>query len=367
MLVPQGVEVRVLFWAPKTKAPFMDTKIFTFDLPMDLIAQHPVHPRDTSRLLRVFPDGRLEDHHMFDLDTLLKPTDVLVFNNTKVIPARLFGYKGDAKIEVTLFKQQGPLDWETLIKNARRLKTGDIITFNAELQAQVLEKSDQKTIPIRFLCPAEDLMPLLHKIGTMPLPPYIKRPHGATKEDAQTYQTIYAKKEGAVAAPTAGLHYTPELMDRLKAKGIEMLFITLHVGGGTFLPVTVTDTKDHIMHKEYGHISKEIADKINTFKAQGRRIIPVGTTSLRLLESAADDTGIVHPFSKETGIFITPGYKFKITDALLTNFHLSGSTLFMLVCALMGIDTMHAAYKHAIQEQYRFFSYGDACLLEHNP
>ena len=217
---------------------------------------------------------------------------------------------------------------------------------------------------MRFNKAGADLMEALHQVGTMPLPPYIKRERGGKESDKADYQTIYARHEGAVAAPTAGLHFTEELFHRLDQKGIERLFLTLHVGGGTFLPVKVADTENHKMHAEYGVLTKEVADKINKAKKAGRRIIPVGTTSLRLLESATDEHGIIHPFEGETSIFITPGYQFKIIDALFTNFHLSESTLFMLVCAFAGIDRMKEAYRHAIEQKYRFFSYGDACLIE---
>ena len=342
----------------------MKTDIFNFDLPQELIAQAPVNPRDSSRLLHISDQGTFTDMFMHQFDSLLTSNDVLIFNNTKVIPARLYGTKGQAHVEVTLFKQVNTLVWDTLIKNSRRLKKGDIITFSDKLRAQVLNKTDKKEIPVQFLCSAEELMPLLYETGKMPLPPYIKRTQNNSYSDHTTYQTIYAKHEGAVAAPTAGLHFTQNLLQRLQEKGISLLFVTLHVGGGTFLPVSVQDTDDHIMHAEYGEISKEVAHQINLFKQQGKRIIPVGTTSLRLIESATDSTGIIHPFAQETNIFITPGYKFKITDALLTNFHLSGSTLFMLVSALAGIKTMKEAYQYAIKQKYRFFSYGDACFIE---
>lgn len=342
----------------------MKTDIFTFDLPQELIAQAPVDPRDSSRLLHINKDGNFSDLFMHQFDELLTPNDVLIFNNTKVIPARLYGTKGQAHVEVTLFKQIDTLTWDTLIKNSRRLKKGDIITFSETLHAKVIDKTERKEVPIQFLCPPEKLIPLLYETGKMPLPPYIKRSKEHKFSDHTTYQTVYAQHEGAVAAPTAGLHFTQNLLQRIHDKGIQSLFVTLHVGGGTFLPVTVKDTEEHIMHSEYGIVSEEVAKKINLFKQQGRRIIPVGTTSLRLIESATDNNGVIHSFSKETDIFITPGYKFKITDALLTNFHLSGSTLFMLVSALAGIKTMQEAYQYAIKNKYRFFSYGDACFIE---
>ena len=342
----------------------MKTDIFKFDMPEELIANCPVEPRDSAKLLHILPDGSVEDKTVSDLDDLLRPDDVLIFNDTKVIPARLYGMRGQAKIEMTLFKQENLTDWITLIKNARRLKIGDVITFSDTFSATVLHKTETGAVGVRFNCGGAELMEQFHLLGTMPLPPYIKRERGGKETDKADYQTIYARHEGAVAAPTAGLHFTERLFQRLDEKGIERLFITLHVGGGTFLPVKVDDTDNHQMHAEFGIISKEAADKINRFKQEGRRIITVGTTSLRLLESATDDKGIVHPFEGETRIFITPGYQFKAIDAMFTNFHLSGSTLFMLVCAFAGIDTMKTAYKYAIQKGYRFFSYGDACLIE---
>ena len=341
----------------------MQTALFDFDLPENLIANAPAEPRDMARLLHI--DGlTLSDKMMLDLPNLLRPSDVLVFNDTKVIPARLFGYRGEAKIEMTLFKQKDLSTWETLIKNARRLKVGDEITLPAQGKAIVLEKSPAGTVVVQFHTFGADLFAYLHQVGTMPLPPYIKRIWGGKVSDKADYQTIYAKKEGAVAAPTAGLHFTPRLFEKLDKKGIQREFLTLHVGGGTFLPVKVADTKDHHMHAEYGLLTPELADRLNAYKAQGRRIIPVGTTSLRLLESAADDQGKIHPFARETSIFITPGYRFKFIDALFTNFHTPQSTLFMLVSALAGLQEMKAAYKHAIEKGYHFFSYGDACLIE---
>lgn len=342
----------------------MKTDIFTFDLPDGCIANEPANPRDSSKLLHVQSDGALTDLTVADLDELLRPDDVLVFNDTKVIPARLYGKRGMASVEITLFKQLNLSDWETLVKNARRLKAGDVIEFTPTFNATVLHKMDTGPVVLRFNVSGADLMAAFHAVGTMPLPPYIKRSTGGKSSDKTNYQTIYARHEGAVAAPTAGLHFTPELFNRLEDKGIEKIFVTLHVGGGTFLPVKVDDTDNHKMHAEYGVVTSDIADKINTAKRAGRRIIAVGTTSLRVLESATDKDGIIHPFAGETSIFITPGYRFKMIDAMFTNFHLSGSTLFMLVCAWAGIDTMKNAYAHAIKNDYRFFSYGDACLLE---
>lgn len=342
----------------------MKTEIFTFDMPADRIAAYPAEPRDSARLMHILSNGQTRDYTVADLPDLLRPDDVLVFNDTKVIPARLYGMRGQAHIEVTLFKQETLDEWTTLIKNARRLKEGDCICFAPDFNAVVIGKNAEGAVRIRFNRSGADLMAALWSQGTMPLPPYIHRKRGGLESDKTDYQTIYAKHEGAVAAPTAGLHFTPDLFRRLDEKGIERLFVTLHVGGGTFLPVKVDDTDNHHMHAEYGVINPEVADKINRAKQAGRRIIPVGTTSLRLLESATDEAGTVHPFAAETRIFITPGYKFRVTDALFTNFHLSGSTLFMLVCAFAGIDVMKAAYQRAIAADYRFFSYGDACLIE---
>lgn len=341
----------------------MQTSLFDFDLPERLIANAPVEPRDMARLLHI--DGKkVSDKMMLDLPDLLRPTDVLVFNDTKVIPARLFGVRGKAKIEMTLFKQRDLSTWETLIKNARRLKVGDEIMLPADGKATVLEKMDSGAVVVKFHVSGAELFAYLHTVGTMPLPPYIKRVWGGKVSDKADYQTIYAKNEGAVAAPTAGLHFTDRLFEMLDKKDIKREFLTLHVGGGTFLPVKVADTKDHHMHAEYGIISEDLAKRLNQYKAEGRRIIPVGTTSLRLLESAADNQGVMHPFARETSIFITPGYKFKFIDALFTNFHTPQSTLFMLVSSLAGLDEMKSAYKHAVEKEYRFFSYGDACLIE---
>lgn len=342
----------------------MKTEIFTFDMPETLIADKPAFPRDSSKLLHIRPNGQLSQYHVSDLDKLLRPDDVLVFNDTKVIPARLYGIRGLAKIELTLFKQIDSSHWETLIKNSRRLKINDSISFADNFYATVVEKKDSGIVIVQFNKKGADLMNALNVVGTMPLPPYIKRLRGGKESDKADYQTIYAKAEGAVAAPTAGLHFTPELFQRLDDKGIERVFVTLHVGGGTFLPVKVDDTDNHKMHAEYGVLTPETANKINLAKKQGRRIVTIGTTSLRLLETATDETGTVHPFEGETDIFITPGYKFKATDVMFTNFHLSGSTLFMLVCAFAGIEQMKNAYSYAISNNYRFFSYGDACLIE---
>lgn len=345
---------------------------FDFVLPKERIASRPAEPRESAGLLHICPPDSFTDLHISDFPSLLRPDDLLVFNDTKVIPARLFGKRGEALIEATLFKPVGLNQWEALIKNARRLHTGDIVHFyppqnpqTDPLEARVLGRGkDGKTVVLEFLIDASLLFSALEQYGVMPLPPYIHREKTDYEDDKQNYQTVYAKHDGAVAAPTAGLHFTKELLAKLDAQGIENVKITLHVGGGTFLPVKAADTKDHIMHAEFGHISAENAERITRAKQNGRRIVSIGTTSLRLLESAADEAGVIHPFDRETSIFITPGYRFKAVDALFTNFHLPCSTLFMLVCAFSGIKCMHSAYQHAIQNEYRFFSYGDACFLE---
>jgi S-adenosylmethionine:tRNA ribosyltransferase-isomerase len=289
----------------------------------------------------------------------LRGDETLVFNNTKVIPARLFGNRGDARIELLLHQNIDGNKWLVFAKPAKRLRIGDVVEFAAEFSAAVLEKRESGEVLLEFIC--DNLPAMLAKHGHMPLPPYIKR--SDSNNDRSDYQTIYAKHDGAVAAPTAGLHFTPELMAVLKISGIEMLEVTLHVGAGTFLPVKVDDISEHKMHSEWGEIDAATAAKINTAKAEGRRIVAVGTTSLRLLESAADGSKL-RPFHGSTAIFITPGYDFRIVDVLLTNFHLPRSTLFMLVSAFMGLEKMQASYQHAIETGYRFYSYGDACLLE---
>ena len=355
----------------------MRVDIFDFDLDRNLIAKEPARPRDHSRLLDLSDGEHIVDRHFYDLPDILRSGDVLVFNDTKVIPARLYGAKGEALVEVTLYHPEDGLSWHAFIKNAKRLKEGDIICFyNADIapeestfKAEVLQKNGEDGVLLKFLCQADDLGDLLKQYGSMPLPPYIKRDKPqkglwSPYNDKEDYQTVYAKVEGAVAAPTAGLHFTDEVLKKLDDKGVERVFLTLHVGAGTFLPVKVDDTKNHKMHAEFGVISQKTADIINKAKKEGRRIIAVGTTSLRLLESAADDNGILHPFCGETNIFITPGYLFKTIDMMITNFHLPKSTLFMLICAVAGTDTMKKAYAHAIEEKYRFYSYGDSSILK---
>lgn len=356
----------------------MKVDIFDFDLDRSLIASQPATPRDTSRLLDLSEEDKITDRHFYDLPAILRPGDVLVFNDTKVIPARLYGARGEAKVEVTLYRPVDGIKWWAFIKNAKRLHPGDRIRFytddispeDSTFSAVVIEKKEDDGVLISFDCPPEKLASRLQEYGLMPLPPYIKRDKPSKGgiwdkfNDKENYQTIYARFEGAVAAPTAGLHFTDRVFKALEEKGVEKVFVTLHVGAGTFLPVKTEDTKDHKMHTEYCEISAEACNAINKAKAEGRRIIAVGTTSLRLLETAADEKGILHPFAGDTGIFITPGYKFRVIDMIITNFHLPKSTLFMLICAIAGTERMKAAYQHAIKERYRFYSYGDSSIIK---
>jgi S-adenosylmethionine:tRNA ribosyltransferase-isomerase len=336
---------------------------FDFDLPPELIAARPMSPRDAARLLVV--GGRLEDRTVRDLPSLLRPGDLLVANDTRVIPARLIGRRGAAAIEVTLHRELGGGRWRAFAKGAKKLKAGDRVEFGADFAALVATKHAEGDVTLAFDCEGRAFRDALARFGHVPLPPYIKRPDDA--EDRADYQTIFAAKDGAVAAPTAGLHFTPALLAALDAAGIGRATVTLHVGAGTFLPVKAADTADHKMHEETGLIDAATAQRINDARAAGGRIVAVGTTSLRLLESAASDDGTVAPFAGETALFITPGYRFKTADLLLTNFHLPRSTLFMLVAAFAGLAGMKAAYAHAIAARYRFFSYGDACLLHPAP
>ena len=350
----------------------MKVDIFDYNFDKSLIATDPATPRDSSMLLDLSDGQNIKDKHFYDLPDVLQKGDVLVFNNTKVIPAKLYAKRANAALEVTLYHPEDEFVWWAFIKNSKRLKKDDVIDFyNDEVDAQetpfkakVIEKRGEDGVLIEFLCKKEELEENLKQFGYMPLPPYIKREKLESRNDQENYQTIYAEHKGAVAAPTAGLHFTPEVMKKLEQKGVECLFVTLHVGAGTFLPVKVEDTKDHKMHAEYGIVTQDVADKINKAKKQGRRIIAVGTTSLRLMESAADDTGTIYPFKGETDIFITPGYKFKIIDMIITNFHLPKSTLFMLICAIAGTEKMHKVYEYAISQRYRFYSYGDSSILK---
>jgi len=339
----------------------MRVDLFDFDLPPDRIALRPASPRDSARLLVVRGDA-LEDRLVADLPGLLKRGDVLVFNDTRVIPAQLEGTRGGAKIGATLHKREGPRAWRAFVRNARRVKDGDRIDFGAGVAAVASEKSADGSILLSFEGD-EPVELLLERAGRMPLPPYIAGKRAADERDAADYQTMFAREKGAVAAPTAALHFTPALMAALEAAGIGHETLTLHVGAGTFLPVKANDTDGHVMHAEYGRIDVEAAERLNAARVAGGRIVAVGTTSLRLLESAAGAAGEVRAFAGDTAIFITPGYRFRAVDGLLTNFHLPRSTLFMLVGALMGRETMHAAYAYAIARGYRFYSYGDASLL----
>jgi S-adenosylmethionine:tRNA ribosyltransferase-isomerase len=339
----------------------MRVDLFDFDLPSDRIALRPARPRDSARLLLV-RGSDIADRQVLDLPQLLEPGDVLVFNDTKVIPAQLEGRRGDASIGATLHKREGPREWQAFLRNAKRARVGDTIEFGSGVSATVAEKSADGSALLHF-GGAEPVEVLLERAGRMPLPPYIASRRAADEEDRADYQTMFAREEGAVAAPTAALHFTPRLLEALDARGIGRETLTLHVGAGTFLPVKAEDTSGHRMHAEWGRIDAATAERLNAVRASGRRMIAVGTTSLRLLESAADEGGTIHPFEGDTAIFITPGYCFKAIDGLLTNFHLPRSTLFMLVSALMGVDVMRSAYAHAIASGYRFYSYGDASLL----
>lgn len=333
---------------------------FDFDLPKDLIAQRPVSPRDASKLLRI--DDDLSDHVFSELPDMLNEGDLLVFNNTRVIPARLKGKRGQASVEVTLHKHEGEGTWVAFVKGAKKLKLDDTIVFEDDFSAEVLGK-DGGEVTLHFNKAGSELMEALEAHGGMPLPPYIKREGLADERDKSDYQTVFAEKEGAVAAPTAGLHFTDDLLGKLKEKGVNFAYVTLHVGAGTFLPVKVENVADHKMHAEFGVIDEDCVKQVNDTHARGGRVVAVGTTSLRLLESAGGDDGLLYPFEGDTDIFITPGYKFKIVDMLTTNFHLPKSTLFMLVSAFAGFDKMKAAYKYAIENGYRFYSYGDGSLL----
>lgn len=339
----------------------MRVDLFDFELPQELIALRPVEPRDAARMLVVTPAG-LTDRGVRDLPAALRPGDCLVFNDTRVIPARLEGRRGEARIEATLHKRAGLRSWIAFVRNARRLRIGDSIDFGAGVTALVEAKLDDGSVQLGF--PGDEPVELmLERAGQMPLPPYIASKRPTDARDREDYQTMFARADGAVAAPTAALHFTPQLMAAVAAAGIAHETLTLHVGAGTFLPVKAEDTDDHRMHAEWGRIDTATADRLNAVRARGGRIIAVGTTSLRLLESAADGDRMIRPFEGDTDIFITPGHRFCGIDGLMTNFHLPKSTLMMLVSALMGRETMLAAYAHAIAGGYRFYSYGDSSLL----
>jgi S-adenosylmethionine:tRNA ribosyltransferase-isomerase len=341
----------------------MRTDLFDFELPAASIALRPASPRDSARLLVVQPDAVLRDRTVSDLPLWLEPGDQLVVNDTRVIAAQLTGRRigrdTEPKIEATLIKRLDGSRWQALVRPAKKLAQGDTVRFGNEgrvcllghLDAQVERKGDEGEITLSF------------SFHGPPLPPYIASRRAADERDAVDYQTMFAAHEGAVAAPTAGLHFTPQLEAALRERGVGINRITLHVGAGTFLPVKTDDTAGHKMHAEWGVVSRDCADALNQARARGGRIVAVGTTSLRLLESATAEDGTIEPFTGETAIFITPGYRFRAVDILLTNFHLPRSTLFMLVSAFSGLDTMKRAYAHAIASGYRFYSYGDACLL----
>ncbi len=339
----------------------MRVDLFDFDLPAELIALRPAKPRDSARLLLVEGDD-ISDRAVLDLPSLLRPGDTLVFNDTRVIPAQLEGRRGDARIGATLHKREGTREWWAFVRNAKRLRIGDTIEFGGGVSASAADRNEEGAVLLHFdgEVPVEVL---LVRAGRMPLPPYIASKRPADESDRDDYQTMFALQDGAVAAPTAALHFTPRLIEALEKHGVRRETLTLHVGAGTFLPVKVEDTSEHKMHAEWGRIDVETAERLNAVKASGGRLIAVGTTSLRLLESAADDGGTIRPFEGDTAIFITPGYRFKTVDGLVTNFHLPKSTLFMLVSALMGLEVMKAAYAHAVESRYRFYSYGDASLL----
>jgi S-adenosylmethionine:tRNA ribosyltransferase-isomerase len=339
----------------------MRVDLFDFELPPGRIALRPARPRDAARMLVVRPEG-LEDRTVRDLPALLRPGDVLVFNDTRVIPAQLEGRRGEARIGATLHKRLDLRRWQAFVRNAKRLRQGDAIDFGCGVGATAEERHPDGSWTLAF-AGDEPVEVLLERAGRMPLPPYIAGKRAADDADRDDYQTIFAERDGAVAAPTAALHFTPALLEALATAGVVRETLTLHVGAGTFLPVKAGDTADHAMHAEWGRIDEATAARLNAVRKAGGRIIAVGTTSLRLLESAANEQGVVHPFEGDTAIFITPGYRFKAIDGLMTNFHLPRSTLYMLVSALMGLETMRAAYAHAIAREYRFYSYGDASLL----
>ncbi len=353
----------------------MRTDLFDFELPASAIALRPASPRDAARMLVVEPGRALHDQIVRDLPDWLRPGDALVVNDTKVIAAQLTGRRigraTEPKIEATLIKRLDGSRWQALVKPAKKLTPGDVVRFGhdgrvcllGQLDATVEHKGDAGEIILSFAMHGAVLDQAIAELGAPPLPPYIASKRTPDERDASDYQTMFAAREGAVAAPTAGLHFTPALQEALAARGVSLHRVTLHVGAGTFLPVKTDDTAEHKMHAEWGCISSETAAALNAVHAAGGRIIAVGTTSLRLLESAASEDGQLKPFADETSIFITPGYRFKAVDVLMTNFHLPRSTLFMLVSAFAGLDTMQHAYAHAIRSGYRFYSYGDACLL----
>ena len=339
---------------------------FDFELPPGLIAQAPAVPRDSARML-VVEDGHCEDSLVRDLPRRLEAGDVLVVNDTRVIPARLAGRIGGAGVQATLTKREGPATWRALAKPGRKFKLGARVVFasprSVEIAAEVKAKDESGEVTLAFDFGGERLDAAIGQAGIMPLPPYIKRPKEGDPADRRDYQTLFAARDGAVAAPTAGLHFTPALVAALEARNVAIVAVTLHVGAGTFLPVKTENVENHRMHPEWGEVSESVAGAINAARRAGNRVVAVGSTALRLLESAANAGGRVAPWVGETDIFIVPGYRFRVADLMLTNFHLPRSTLFMLVCAFAGTKAMKRAYAHAIERNYRFYSYGDCCLL----
>ena len=340
----------------------MKVDLFDFELPVERIALRPARPRDAARMLIVRESGPFEDRGVRDLPQMLRAGDVLVFNDTRVIPAQLEGRRGDAKIGATLHKRIDLRRWQAFVRNAKRLRPGNVAEFCGGVTAVAEERLADGSF-VLFFEGEEPVEVLLERAGRMPLPPYIAGKRDTDEQDRLDYQTMFAAEDGAVAAPTAALHFTPELIAALDAAGIGRETLTLHVGAGTFLPVKADDTADHAMHSEWGRVDRDVADRLNAARKAGGRLIAVGTTSLRLLESATGDDGMIGEFSDDTDIFITPGYQFRAVDGLMTNFHLPKSTLVMLVSALMGRERMLSAYRHAIENEYRFYSYGDSSLL----
>ena len=340
----------------------MKVDLFDFELPVERIALRPARPRDAARMLIVRESGPFEDRGVRDLPQMLRAGDVLVFNDTRVIPAQLEGRRGDAKIGATLHKRIDLRRWQAFVRNAKRLRPGNVAEFCGGVTAVAEERLADGSF-VLFFEGEEPVEVLLERAGRMPLPPYIAGKRDTDEQDRLDYQTMFAAEDGAVAAPTAALHFTPELIAALDAAGIGRETLTLHVGAGTFLPVKADDTADHAMHSEWGRVERDVADRLNAARKAGGRLIAVGTTSLRLLESATGDDGMIGEFSGDTDIFITPGYQFRAIDGLMTNFHLPKSTLVMLVSALMVRERMLSAYRHAIENEYRFYSYGDSSLL----
>lgn len=347
----------------------MQTRLFDFDLPPGLVALRPAEPRDSARLMVIHPDGRLEHRYFGDLGGYLQEYDILSFNDSRVIPARLAGTRAaripggpPIPIEVTLHRRSAPDIFLAFVKPAKRLKEGDRLDFGQDLSA-ITAPREAGEVALVFDRAGAALDQAIAQVGAMPLPPYIAKRRAPDARDRADYQTVYAREDGSVAAPTAGLHFTPQMLARLEAQGVAMAPLTLHVGAGTFLPVSAEDTSGHAMYAEHALLTAGVAARLNAAHAAGGRICAVGTTSLRTLESATGEDGTIHPFDSDTAIFITPGYAFRAVDMLVTNFHLPKSTLFMLVSAFMGLDVMQAAYAEAVREKYRFYSYGDACLL----